>query len=70
MLGATFDTPRGGWLVIPIGCIGVKTTCGVGSWLGEVRYQTGRPNVKPKRLRVAMTSVLTIPYGGDKKVIC
>ena len=68
--GATFDTLGGGWLPLKMDCIGVKTTYGVGSGLGGVRYQKGMPNVKHRRLRVTMTGVVMIPDGGDKKGIC
>ena len=37
VLGSTFNTPGGGWLTVLIGCIGAKTTYGMGGGLGVVR---------------------------------
>ena len=54
-------------MVVLIGCTCVKITCGVGGGLGRVRWQTWRPNIKPERLRVTMTNMIMIPYGGNKR---
>ena len=71
---AGFDgvaTPGGGRLVVAMGCTGCRTTFGVGGRTGGERYQTGNPKVKPGRLRVAMTGVLTTPEGGKRKgMVC
>ena len=69
-LGVTLDALGGGLLEVPIGFICVKTICSVGGGLGGVRYQIGRPNIKPRRLRVSITAMLMIPDGGNKKGIC
>jgi hypothetical protein len=36
---------------------------------GSVRYHTIRPNVIPKRFKVSITRVPTIPRGGNRKQI-
>ena len=37
--------------------------------MGGLRYHTGIPNVKLGRLRVAVTRLLTMPNGGNRKGI-
>ena len=70
VLGAIYISPRGDWLEVEISCTCVKKPYDVRRWLGGVRYQTGRPNIKPMRLRVTMTSVRMIADGGKKNIIC
>ena len=52
-----------------MGCMGVKTTWGIGGWDGGSRYYMGIPNVKLGNFKVAITSLLMTPSGGNRKRI-
>ena len=49
--------------------MGVNTIWGVRGGVGGSRYHIGIPKMKPGRLRVDMTSLLTISKGGKRKGI-
>ena len=44
---------------------------GVGGGVGGCTYHIGIPKVKPKKLRVTKTILLTMPEGGNRKeIVC
>ena len=47
----------------------VKTTWGIGSWVGGSRYHMGVPNVKLGKCKVAIIGLLMMPGGGNRKGI-
>ena len=64
-----FNGPRGGYYSISIGWTGFNTSWGIGIGVGGSRYHIGIRNVKLGKLRVAITGLLMIPYGGNMKGI-
>ena len=62
--GVVFDGPRGGCDIVSMGWKGVNMTWGFGGGVGGSRYHIGILSVKFDRFRVAMTSLLMMPYGG------
>ena len=69
MTRVVFGGPGGGCDIVSIGWMGVNTTWGVEGGIGGSRYHTGIPKVKLGRLRVAMTSLLTMLDGGKRNEI-
>ena len=52
-----------------MGCMVVKTTRGIKGWAGGSRYHTGIPNVKLGKFKVAITGLLMMLGGGNRKGI-
>ena len=52
-----------------MGCIGVKTTWGIGGWVGGYRYHRAISNVKLGKFKVAITGLLMTPGRGNRKGI-
>ena len=67
--GAVIDVPGGGCDIILIYWTGVNTIWGFEGGVGGSRYHTRIPKVKPRKLRVVMTGLITISEGGKRKGI-
>ena len=52
-----------------MGCMGVNTTWGIGGWVGGSRHHKGIPNVKLGKFKVAITGLLMILGGKNRKGI-
>ena len=66
---AVICEPGGGCEIVSIGWKGVSTTWGIEGWVGGSRYHIGIPSIKFGKFKVAITDLLTMPDGGERKGI-